>query len=189
MRIHLDQIKETGLQLSYVEPAESFSVLLELIQDEEVAFTKPIEAQLECVRISKLVKVDGDFKTAVRLTCDRCLNDFETGLQNTFTLTYTPDTSNASEEDEEEQELTIEDMGLIPFRGEEIDLRPGVQEQIVLALPVRAVCSKECKGLCSQRSESTGRHYFRATALVFVQIRPALRAESFALFTADSPNR
>lgn len=150
MRIHIDQIKEDGLQLSYAEPAETFNVLSELIQDRECEFLAPIGAQLQIMRISGLVKVDGTFNTTLRQNCDRCLKEFETDLENDFTLTYTPDLSETTDGDEEERELSTEEMGLMQFRGEEIDLRAGIQEQVVLALPLQTLCSPACKGLCPQ---------------------------------------
>ena len=42
-----------------------------------------------------------------------------------------------------------EDAGLIGFRGEEIDLTEGIQEQVVLNLPMRPLCREDCKGLCA----------------------------------------
>ena len=48
----------------------------------------------------------------------------------------------------EEVELSAEEMGLIPFAGEEIDLREALQEQFIMALPQRALCREACKGLC-----------------------------------------
>jgi uncharacterized protein len=40
-------------------------------------------------------------------------------------------------------------MGLELFDGEIIDLQDEIQQQIVLALPPRPLCSEKCKGLCS----------------------------------------
>jgi uncharacterized protein len=51
---------------------------------------------------------------------------------------------------EEEVELRVEDIGLIYFRGEEINLRDGIQEQVVMAFPLRFLCTEACKGLCTQ---------------------------------------
>jgi uncharacterized protein len=39
-------------------------------------------------------------------------------------------------------------MGLIPFAGEEIDLREVVQEQVIMAMPLRPLCDEACRGLC-----------------------------------------
>ena len=150
MRIHLDQIKENGLSLTYSEPVETFPVLLELRQEEECEFIKPIETRLQLSRVGDIVNVTGDLKTAVRLACDRCLAAYDTDLQSDFSLTYSRDFVEAPDEESDELELSPEEMGLMPIRGEEIDFREGIQEQVVLALPLQALCSENCKGLCPQ---------------------------------------
>jgi len=149
MRIHVDQIKDSGLLLSYAEPAESFSVLSQLERDDECHFLTRIATRLQVTRISDMVKVDGELKTSVRLACDRCLNEFETDLESVFTLTYCRDVSDEPD-GEDEVELSPEDLGLLAFHGEQIDFRQAIEEQVVLALPLRNLCSEDCKGLCPQ---------------------------------------
>jgi len=91
----------------------------------------------------------GEIDTRVRLTCSRCLSEFQTGLTTRFAITFVEaaalpdgDSDNAGEE------LCEEDLTCITFSGESIDLRPAVQEQIVMAFPLRALCRESCKGLC-----------------------------------------
>ena len=49
-----------------------------------------------------------------------------------------------------EIELGAEEIGLILFHGEEIDLRDAVQEDVLMAVPMKTLCRPECKGLCPQ---------------------------------------
>ncbi len=37
---------------------------------------------------------------------------------------------------------------MLPLKGDSIDLREPVMESILLELPVKVLCSEECKGLC-----------------------------------------
>ena len=150
MRIHLDQIKDTGLSLSYTEPADRFPVLAEMMQNGECDFLSPISSRLEVIRIGGIVNVQGEVHAGIHLVCDRCLREFDADLANVFSLTYSQDFDETTGEGGEELELSPEELGLLPVRGEEIDFRDGIQEQIVLALPVRALCSEDCKGLCPQ---------------------------------------
>jgi len=46
------------------------------------------------------------------------------------------------------RELHTEDLSLSFYSGDEVDLAPLVGEQAILALPTRAVCREDCKGLC-----------------------------------------
>lgn len=40
-------------------------------------------------------------------------------------------------------------MGLTLVEGEEIDLRSLIAEQVIMALPYRALCDENCKGVCA----------------------------------------
>ena len=44
----------------------------------------------------------------------------------------------------------LEDADEEVFDGKTIDLDPIVREQVLLALPMNAVCREDCKGLCAQ---------------------------------------
>jgi uncharacterized protein len=150
MRIHLDQIKGTGLSLAYNEPAGSFPVLFEMKQSGECDFLSPIDIRLEVTRIGDIVNVEGEVHASIHLVCDRCLREFDTDLASVFSLTYSQDFNESNHQGGEELELSAEELGLMPIQGEEIDFRDGIQEQIVMALPLRALCSDDCKGLCPQ---------------------------------------
>jgi uncharacterized protein len=50
--------------------------------------------------------------------------------------------------DPQEVELTADRIGLVFFRGDEIDFKDAVQEQVVLALPYKPLCRETCRGLC-----------------------------------------
>ena len=50
---------------------------------------------------------------------------------------------------DEEIELSEIDLVSVTYRGDEIDLIPEVDEQIVMELPLKPLCSEQCRGLCS----------------------------------------
>ena len=50
--------------------------------------------------------------------------------------------------DEEEVELGEDDLGLIGYSGEEIDLDAELAQEVIMALPQQFICSEECAGLC-----------------------------------------
>jgi uncharacterized protein len=98
-----------------------------------------------------MVEVSGQVVTRAEMACSRCLNPAEVLVDSTFDLTYTRELPELGDEGGDEGiEITAEDMGLILFDGEEIDLREAVQEQVILALPIHPLCSRSCRGLCAQ---------------------------------------
>jgi uncharacterized protein len=99
-----------------------------------------------------MIEVKGQIDTIVRLPCGRCLKEYETPLKSRFDLTYVrriPGTQEDEDEEQEEVEIRAAEMGLIYFEGEEINLQNGIQEQVILAFPIKALCRENCKGLCS----------------------------------------
>lgn len=151
MLIHIDQLIDTELRLEFAEKPESFPVLVEMTKSGEFDFPVPVRTRLRVFRIGDYIEVEGVFETAVRLACGRCLKEFETQLASEIALTYTrEDFENRADLSRDEIELSPEDAGLITFSGDRIDLREGVQEQVVMALPVHPLCREHCKGLCPQ---------------------------------------
>jgi len=149
--LHIEQIKDKPLSQDFEENAAAFPVLADMVQNHECEFLEPIKIHIKAFRVRELFEVEGAFQTRIRLTCSRCLNDFDTSFKSEFELTYTKELASITESsDEEEIELRVEDIGLLYFRGEEINLRDAIQEQVVLAFPLRSLCAETCKGLCTQ---------------------------------------
>ena len=151
MRISTEELKETSLALEFETPAERFPALREMIRGRECEFMGPIRTRLRAMRAGDMVEVEGEIRTTVRLICGRCLAEFVSPLETAFALTYArerPATEKPAEPDT--LEIDAEEAGLIYFQGEEIDLTDGVQEQVILSLPLRPLCSEACKGLCTR---------------------------------------
>ncbi len=149
MEIHIEQITGDGLALEFEEIAESFPVLAEMVTNGECEFQAPIKSTLRALRIEDMVEVAGDIETPVLLPCSRCLQLFETKLKSNFALTFTRRTADVMDELEpQEVELSAEDMGLVYFHGDIINLKKTIQEQVIMEFPLKALCRQDCKGLC-----------------------------------------
>jgi uncharacterized protein len=151
MRIKVEDISDSGMGLTFAESAESFPSLLELSRSGECVFLRPLTIDLRIRRIGHMFEADGRFQTRVRLSCSRCLADYETLLAADFNLSFSreqPETADPSRH--AEVELGAEEIGLILFHGEEIDLREAVQEEVLMAVPMKTLCRPDCNGLCPQ---------------------------------------
>jgi uncharacterized protein len=152
MRIRLEELKQGQLNLAFEETPESFAVLKEMADNGVCAFLTPLKAALRARQIGDMVELEGSITTTVRLDCGRCLQSFKMPIESQFALTYCPGEPDLEDSDpnQEELELTAEDMGLIHYQGEEINIKNEVQEQVVLAFPLRPLCRQDCQGLCPQ---------------------------------------
>lgn len=150
MRIRTEDLKEGKLSITFEQPSETFPVLAEMAASGAYEFPALIMASLRAQQIGDIVAVEGNISTDVRLDCGRCLQSYEMPIESQFALTYSqkdPDQEQSGASGEE-IELTAHDMGLIHYQGDEINIEKEIQEQVVLALPLKALCNPDCKGLC-----------------------------------------
>ncbi len=151
MRISVDEIKDAGLHLEFEEPLSSFPVLAEVESQDGCCFIGPVAIRIRAFRVDGMVEVEGRVDLDVRVSCSRCLKDFSITLASDFVLTYCREIPDIEAEDGEgDVELSAEDMGLVLYDGQEIDLTQAIEEQLVLALPANPVCDGQCRGLCPQ---------------------------------------
>lgn len=151
MRVHIDDINENGPELTFEENAASFPALEEITNKNECAFLKPLSIRIQMRRIGDLFEAMGSIGTRIRLNCSRCLQPFEFTLESKFDMTYIQQPADMADPVfREEIELQAEEIGLIQFYGNEIDLRDAIQEEVVMALPMTTLCRSDCKGLCAR---------------------------------------
>ena len=149
--LHTEQIKNKELFRNFEEDPRTLPIIAEMIKSQACEFRKPLKISVKAFKIRELYEVEGHFETQISIKCSRCLKDFDTPLASDFALTYAREMQGLMDVlDEKEIELKLEDVGLLYFRGEEINLQQGIQEQVVMAFPVQPLCAQNCKGLCSQ---------------------------------------
>ena len=140
MRIEVDELEGSGKAFAHAYAPE------ELILDEENA--RLIEAPQisgSASRKGNEVRLRGKVAARAEVDCDRCLKALEVPINTEFDVTYIP----ASEYGvSETAELQQDDLLVSVYEGDSIDVDEIVREQILLAMPARALCVEECKGLC-----------------------------------------
>jgi uncharacterized protein len=91
------------------------------------------------------IRIVGDFSTKVELLCARCLDPITRDVANTFDLLYRPLGADAGKE---ELSVTAAEAEVSYYQGEGLLLEDVLREQLLLALPLKAICRDDCKGLC-----------------------------------------
>lgn len=151
MVIQLDQIKDHGISRQYQIAPHDFPDASAWEESGDFKLHEPIRVEITLHRIGGLIEVEGHVASRVESSCGRCLKTFTFDLDEPFTLTFTNEPLTVHDDgsaDEEGVELSAEELGLIPFVGDSLDLTEAIGEQFSLALPVRPLCSVECQGLC-----------------------------------------
>jgi uncharacterized protein len=117
-------------------------------QDEDYRVVAPVELVLDVERgRGEVFRAVGRARTRLGLACSRCLEPFDIPVDAAFDLRYVPQTDNAGEG---EREIAEEDLATAYYREGVLDLRELLREQFQLALPMKPLCSEDCRGLCPQ---------------------------------------
>ncbi|MEZ4619955.1 MAG: DUF177 domain-containing protein [Caldilineaceae bacterium] len=129
--------------------------------DEELEFLSPITGELQIMRINSGVFVRGQLKTAIRVTCGRCIEPIVMPLQFTVEESFRPllevETGRFLRPEEfEGDSADFEDDALVIDEHHILDITEVVRQTIWLTLPMYPTCNwmgiGECPNLVAQRA-------------------------------------
>jgi uncharacterized protein len=147
--IQVDEIKDSGLHLEGDLNPIDLPQLKELGDDDLVTFTAPINYAIDVSRFADIIEIKGRVKSAIGLSCGRCLEPYKMAVASSFSLAYTSQLPDCVDEEGEEVELSAEELGLTLLDTEEIVLTEPLQEQVLMAMPIQPLCQDDCQGLCA----------------------------------------
>ena len=144
MCIGVDNVKVNVAEVRY---SEGESVRFELEEEfssfdlgtEALTFHAPVHVQLQVNKTNRAMLVYGEIQTELKATCGRCLETYVYPLSLSFQDEWVFRAQ--ATEDLLESALLLD--------KDEVDIKERIFEQIVLALPMKFICSAECQGLCS----------------------------------------
>jgi uncharacterized protein len=111
--------------------------------DAAIRLTRPLDVDLTARSVGEGVYVRGGLRTSVQVACRRCLTQVEREIDDTVDLLFQPLM-------DDEEEGADGEVYPLPARGQELDLREAVREQLLLRLPDFVVCTEACRGICPQ---------------------------------------
>jgi uncharacterized protein len=116
--------------------------------DEDYRVAAPVDLSMDVERSGGgAFRVYGRLSTRLELECSRCVEPFEIPLDATFDLRYVPaieDTTQA------EREIAADDLETAFYREGTLDVIDLMREQFQLVLPMKPLCTAECRGLCPE---------------------------------------
>lgn len=136
MRITVSNIPEGGIE-------EEFEIPMTV---EQIELQDKVRVSLKLSKYGEKVIVNGGAAANAFLECSRCLKKPPFPVDTAFYAEYVP----YMEADiEQEHELTAQEFGTDYYRADEIDIDELIMEQIFLAIPMKVLCEKDCRGMCS----------------------------------------
>ncbi len=148
LTVQFDEIKDSGLTLDGVVQPDGFSQFKEMTESGVSRIAEPVNYKLNLFRLADMVEVDGSVEGAIELSCSRCLEFYQMPFSSRFSMAFTRQLPELTGDDDE-IELTADEMGLTLVENDSIELLEPLQEQVFMALPIQPLCNKDCKGLCA----------------------------------------
>jgi uncharacterized protein len=93
------------------------------------------------------IRIAGELWSQVEVACARCLEAIVKNVNRKFDLLYRPQGSDAGRE---QLSVTAAEAEIGYYEGDGLLLEDVLREQLLLALPLKAICRDDCKGLCPQ---------------------------------------
>lgn len=109
--------------------------------DYEVVDAEPVSLRIMNLGDKKL-EVEGKAKLALIIPCDRCLDPVRIELE--FAMIRAIDLN----ETEEERIANLDEQPYV--NGYNLDVDQLVCDELILNLPMKVLCSDDCKGICNR---------------------------------------
>ena len=140
MRIELDKLEGKSAKFAHTYGPDEL-----VLDDEHMRLIEPPQVTARINRSDHEVRVSGQITARAELDCDRCLKGIEVPIEASFDVSYV-----AAQDyvETDAAELQAEDLSLSVYEDQAIEVDDLVREQVLLALPTRALCTEDCKGLC-----------------------------------------
>jgi uncharacterized protein len=132
MRIEVSGLlKETGQSMPLQDRVDLDTVVF---QGEDIGFTGPVDVKGSMINAGEYLELSVQVRGQASLHCGRCAESYGEAFDFDLKLRFA-----------RSADL---DHDILGFSGEWIDIDPYLATEIVTRLPIRRLCSDECKGLC-----------------------------------------
>ena len=104
-------------------------------------FSRTVHLDVRLEKTSRQLYVSVQLTTGGVFTCDRCLDEFEKSIMNSYSVVYVMDGRATVGADAVEVQVLSHEAAYI-------DLGEDARQFAILALPQKMLCREDCAGLC-----------------------------------------
>jgi DUF177 domain-containing protein len=144
VRLRIDEITAEAREVSFLQSEEDVNRRLAQGPVHEFRVSGAIAVDLSYYRAGMELFFEGRLRAPMVAACARCAEEFSAPNARPFRFVLAPRAAG----DDADGRVRTEDLEFSLYDGDQIDLAPLVAEQLILALPSRALCGENCRGLC-----------------------------------------
>ena len=134
MKIKISNLSDGSHQFRFVEPVNALGL--------EPPFEGNIEVDVEINRTHNQLILDSSILVNTVFECDRCTALFNRPLHTEYEMVYMMGV--------EPVDTESDNIAYLSAEADSIDISDDVRDFTILAVPMKKLCSEECKGLCSR---------------------------------------
>ena len=143
LKIKVADIPAEGQKLVWELAQQEVNARLKSSASEALTLVSPVRVNLKLERTGQRVLAKGPISTKFRLTCSRCLEEFDQPIAESLFVVFSPRIPAEGMAEENAGSMNEE-----YYNGEEIDIWPIIKENLFLSIPIKPVCRDNCRGLC-----------------------------------------
>jgi uncharacterized protein len=136
MKISLVRLSEGLHTLNFVEKLAEFGLENDPNLRDEVQIQVDIEKRAPHYFLKNVVRLHGHF------ACDRCTTEFDKSFLGESRVVFSSDEAMLAMSD-------ADDIHYLAPDAKEIDITGEIRDTVLLAMPLKALCSEDCRGLCA----------------------------------------
>lgn len=138
MKINIGQVRRVTGETVHYDLREELPQFQ--FGSENISFPAPVHVQIQVHNTGKLLFARGVIEAELRVSCSRCLEEFNYPMK----LSFEDEFIFASQATEEQRETAF------LYEKDEIEIGERILEHLILSLPMKFICSPECRGLCPE---------------------------------------
>lgn len=135
MKVNIGPIRDTRGGVTPFEGEQAVDSIKE-IAELDLVFSEPVKVKGKVTNTGEGFLVEAELSFEYRVGCGRCLEKFNERRTIAIKEEFLPGFS-----------ATADDT-VFGFTGDLIDLEKCLNEQVLLALPMKFLCNPECRGFC-----------------------------------------
>jgi uncharacterized protein len=134
MKINISRLSDGEHNYTFItKPSE--------LEIDERRFNKPVYVEVTLEKSRRQIFLKANVYTVGRFQCDRCVEDFDLVLENSYRMYYVYS-------EEESKKYEPDEVMVITPETNEIDISDDVRQMVLLSVPMKLLCYEECLGLC-----------------------------------------
>jgi uncharacterized protein len=134
MKISLIRLSEGLHTLNFVAKLAEFDL------ENHPNLRSDVQIEVELEKRSPHYFLKNHVRAAGRFLCDRCASEIQTSLFGESRSVFSSDEDMAARDEE---------IHLITADAKELDITDDIRDTLLLAIPMKSLCSEECRGLCA----------------------------------------